>query len=199
MTHDCPPHQERLERLGTRAAKSFRNQKLNSGFVTWRDMARVRRHQRRRAAGVLHSLRDLRVRRALNSWLELAASRKASKRAVAGALFGMRHHRVLRALNSWIEMSDPRRTACKCSQRRHPPPFQQVRSTRGWRCPISAGRRSAVCARPSTSCAAAACAPAGTGGVCASTPAVAIAVSSRAYATEVCSRHLLDLMTLDCG
>jgi ATP-binding cassette subfamily F protein 3 len=58
--------EERLERLGTRAAMSFRNQKLNSGFVTWKDMARVRRHQRRRAAGVLHSLRDLRVRRALN-------------------------------------------------------------------------------------------------------------------------------------
>ena len=64
--------EERLERLGTRAAMSFRNQKLNSGFVTWKDMARVRRHQRRRAAGVLHSLRDLRVRRALNSWLEMA-------------------------------------------------------------------------------------------------------------------------------
>jgi hypothetical protein len=63
------------------------------------------------------------VRRALNSWLEMACSRKASKRAVAGALFGMRHHRVLRAFNSWIETSAHRRTACKCSPRRHPPPF----------------------------------------------------------------------------
>jgi hypothetical protein len=79
------------------------------------------------------------------------------------------------------------------------PPFPQVRSTRGSKRPLIGGRRSGVCARPSTSCAATACAPAGTDGACASTLAVAIAVSSRIYATEVCSRQLLHLMTLDCG
>jgi hypothetical protein len=154
-------------------------------------MARVRRHQRRRAAGVLHSLRDLRVRRALNSWLGMAC--KCSPRRHPPPLSHRCGARSTRG-SRWRALARHRSAPSRAPSSACATIASCVRSTRGSKRPLIGGRRSGVCARPSTSCAAAACAPAGTGGACASTLAVAIAVSSRAYATEV----RLRLIASDC-
>jgi hypothetical protein len=104
-------------------------------------MARVRRHQRRRAAGVLHSLRDLRVRRALNSWLEMAC--KCSPRRHPPPLSHRCGARSTRG-SRWRALARHRSAPSRAPSSACATIASCVRSTRGSKRPLIGGRHASA-------------------------------------------------------